>query len=93
MVTFPHNRRAAVSPSSGSCPTQITVEADCSDDKSAMIRSGVEPGVMFGIDESEPLTLKQIGQRIGLTRERVRQIEHEALRKLNELLADEGVVR
>mgnify|MGYP005841545517 CR=1 FL=1 len=47
----------------------------------------------FGIDESEPLTLKQIGQRIGLTRERIRQIEHEALRKLNELLADEGVVR
>ncbi len=46
----------------------------------------------FGIDEaSGPLTLKQIGQKIGLTRERVRQIEHEALRKLNELLIEEGV--
>ncbi len=41
----------------------------------------------FGIDEQEPMTLKEIGARIGLTRERVRQIEHEALRKLNELLA------
>jgi RNA polymerase primary sigma factor len=46
----------------------------------------------FGLDESEPMTLKQIGQKIGLTRERVRQIEHEALRKLNELLSEEGVV-
>lgn len=46
----------------------------------------------FGIDDTEPMTLKQIGQKIGLTRERVRQIEHEALRKLNELLSEEGVV-
>jgi len=37
----------------------------------------------FGLDGKEPLTLKQIGQEIGLTRERVRQIEVEALRKLN----------
>ncbi len=32
------------------------------------------------------MTLKQIGQQIGLTRERVRQIEHEALQKLRDVM-------
>jgi len=38
----------------------------------------------YGLEGHEPLTLKEIGKRIGLTRERVRQIEHEALRKLRD---------
>src|SRR3977135_1839321 len=38
----------------------------------------------FGLDDEEPKTLKESGERGGLTRERVRQIESEALSKLSE---------
>jgi hypothetical protein len=36
----------------------------------------------YGLGEEEPATLERIGERIGLTRERVRQIENQALQKL-----------
>ncbi len=43
----------------------------------------------FGLEGQEPLTLKQIGREVGLTRERVRQIEVDALRKLQTQLLDD----
>jgi RNA polymerase primary sigma factor len=40
----------------------------------------------FGLDGHEPRTLKEIGETLGLTRERVRQIETEALAKMADSL-------
>ena len=42
----------------------------------------------YGLGEgAEPMTLKEIGKIVGLTRERVRQIERDALRKLYDVMA------
>ena len=42
----------------------------------------------YGLGEgAEPMTLKEIGKVVGLTRERVRQIERDALRKLYDVMA------
>ncbi len=39
----------------------------------------------YGLVDEEPKTLEEIGKRLGITRERVRQIELEALRRLGNL--------
>jgi RNA polymerase primary sigma factor len=45
----------------------------------------------FGLDDDEPKTLEEIGRRLGLTRERIRQIEVEALRRLASLCEIQAV--
>lgn len=45
----------------------------------------------FGLMGHEPATLEDVGTEIGLTRERVRQIQVEALRRLRDMLANEGL--
>lgn len=45
----------------------------------------------FGLEAEPPETLEAIGRGLGLTRERVRQIEAAGLRKLRALLAARGV--
>ncbi len=45
----------------------------------------------YGLEDSEPKTLEEIGRRLGLTRERVRQIEVEALKRLSKLHEMESV--
>ena len=45
----------------------------------------------FGLEGDAPETLEAVGKRLGLTRERVRQIEAAGLRKLRALLTARGV--
>ncbi|MCB5225539.1 RNA polymerase sigma factor RpoS [Alishewanella sp. 16-MA] len=45
----------------------------------------------FGLLGYEPSTLEDVGREIGLTRERVRQIQVEALRRLREIVTHQGL--
>ena len=36
----------------------------------------------FGLDNGQPMTLEEVGQKFGVTRERIRQIEAKSIRKL-----------
>jgi len=42
----------------------------------------------YGLDGNPPMGLKEIGEKLGLTRERIRQIHHEALTKLYEFMEE-----
>jgi RNA polymerase primary sigma factor len=48
------------------------------DEKEALVLK-----LRFGLDDDRPLTLQEIGNRLNLTRERIRQIEQKAMRKLS----------
>ena len=45
----------------------------------------------FGLMGYEPSTLEDVGAEIGLTRERVRQIQVEGLRRLRDMLGHQGL--
>lgn len=45
----------------------------------------------FGLQGYEEATLEEVGQKVGLTRERVRQIQVETLKQLRELLETQGI--
>ncbi len=44
----------------------------------------------FGLNGGDIATLEEVGNEIGVTRERVRQIQIEALRRLRQILEREG---
>jgi RNA polymerase primary sigma factor len=80
----------------GNCKTPDTEMVETDDLKHVMVllekmdkREATVLKMRFGIDGEEPKTLKEIGESLGLTRERVRQIESEALAKLYEDMAVE----
>ena len=45
----------------------------------------------YGLADAEPKTLEEIGRRLGLTRERVRQIELDSLKRLASLREMESI--
>ncbi len=47
----------------------------------------------FGLDDREPETLEILADRLGLTRERIRQIQQEALHKLKRRMLNHGIDR
>jgi RNA polymerase primary sigma factor len=78
------------------CKTPDTEMVETDDLKHVMVllekmdkREATVLRMRFGLDDEEPKTLKEIGECLGLTRERVRQIESEALAKLGDNLSVE----
>ncbi len=74
-------------------PDDALVESDCLHHVMDMLatmdqREATVLRMRFGLENHEPRTLKEIGEQLGLTRERVRQIETEALNKMADGLED-----
>ena len=68
-------------------PDQALIDATAGEDIAVLLsqiseRQAKILRLRFGLDGQPPLTLKQIGDEVGLTRERVRQLLHQALDSL-----------
>jgi RNA polymerase primary sigma factor len=45
----------------------------------------------YGLDDAQPCTLEEVGRAFGVTRERIRQIENNTLKKLESLPEAQGL--
>ena len=72
-------------------PDQALVNATQAEDVAVLLsqisdRQAKILSLRFGLNGKPPMTLKEIGTQVNLTRERVRQLLHEALDSLYEYL-------
>jgi len=68
-------------------PDEMTYSNALSDDMQKALstltdREQIILGLYFGLEGEEPLTLEEIGQKMSLTRERIRQIKEKAILRL-----------
>jgi RNA polymerase primary sigma factor len=68
-------------------PEYLTYEGTLSEDLAKVLQTLSERErdilvMYYGLDGEEPITLEEIGKRIGLTRERIRQIKEKAIQRL-----------
>ncbi len=68
-------------------PEQIMIEADDLDRIFGRLddleeREAAVIRMRFGLEPFAPMTLREVGENLGLTRERVRQLENQAIQKL-----------
>lgn len=75
-------------PDPGAPAPDKTLELEQDLDRLSLLMGRLEPRqrrvleLRFGLDAHEPMTLKDIGDTLGVTRERVRQLQNQALRTL-----------
>lgn len=69
-------------------PEDLALKVDEAEDISKMLHTELNTReeeilrMRFGFNSQEPMTLEEVGKKFGITRERVRQIEEKALKKL-----------
>lgn len=69
-------------------PEDLALKVDEAEDISKMLYTELKTReeevlqMRFGFNNQEPMTLEEVGKKLGITRERVRQIEEKALKKL-----------
>jgi RNA polymerase sigma factor (sigma-70 family) len=83
------------------CMPVVNQEEYITEEKMLYLRSALdqlddrERAIMseyYGIDTGEPMMLRQLADRYGITRERVRQIKIEALQKMRQLMTEQATL-
>lgn len=72
----------------GPTPDELVIMADRKEFLLKTLQERLKPReaqiiiLRFGLESDNPMTLEEVGKELGVTRERVRQLENTALRKL-----------